>query len=53
MTGNVFLSILMLAAFVLAGGGLWMMIKGANPLKGMLMLMCSAVLVGNVLVWTL
>lgn len=47
-----FLSILMLAAFLLAWGGLYQLVKRGDRKKGLLMLVASAVAVGNVLVWT-
>jgi hypothetical protein len=48
-----FLSVLMVAAFLLAWGGLYQLVKRKDRKKGMLMLVCAAVAVGNVLVWTL
>ena len=51
--GAVLLSIAMLAAFVLAGGGIWMISKRRDVRKGVLMLVASLVLLGNVLVWTI
>lgn len=46
------LSILMLAAFALAGGGAYLILKGRDPRKGSLMLVAALVMLGNVLVWT-
>jgi hypothetical protein len=51
--GATLLSILMIAAFVLAGGGLYLVVQGRDRRKGLLMLVAAAVMVGNVLVWTL
>jgi hypothetical protein len=51
--GAVLLSIAMLAAFALAGGGIWMIAKPRDVRKGVLMLLASLVVVGNVLVWTI
>jgi hypothetical protein len=48
-----FLSILMLAAFLLVLGGIHMLVKRKEKKKGVLMLVCAAVAIGNVLVWTL
>jgi hypothetical protein len=48
-----FLSILMIAAFLLAWGGIYLLVKRGDRKKGMLMLVAAAVAVGNVLVWTL
>lgn len=50
--GALLLSILMVAAFLLAGGGLWLAAKRRDVNKGVLMLVCAAVLIGNVLIWT-
>jgi LPXTG-motif cell wall-anchored protein len=47
------MSIAVLAAFVLAGGGLWLIVKRRNYRQGILMLVAAAVLFGNVLIWTL
>jgi hypothetical protein len=48
-----FLSILMVAAFLLTLGGLHLLVKKKDRKKGTLMLVAAAVAVGNVLVWTL
>jgi len=55
MTGlsATFLSILMLAAFLLVWGGIHMIVKRGDRKRGILMLVAAAVAVGNVLVWTL
>lgn len=45
------LAALMLGAFVLAWGGV-KMLRGGERQKGVLMLICAVVLVGNVLIWT-
>ena len=50
--GATLLSILMLAAFALAGGGLFLIVKRRDARKGALMLVCSAVLVANVFILT-
>jgi hypothetical protein len=47
------LSLAMIAAFALAGGGAWLLLKQKEGKKGMLMLLTSAVLFANVLIWTL
>ena len=52
-TGAFLLSVMMLAAFALAGGGLYLIVTGRDRRKGALMLVAAAVMVGNVLVWTL
>jgi hypothetical protein len=46
------LSIAVLAAFALVGGGAYLIVKRTNRLQGVLMLVMAAVLIGNVLVWT-
>ena len=48
-----FLSLLMLAAFLLAVGGIHLLVKRKDRKKGILMLAAAAVALGNVLVWTL
>jgi hypothetical protein len=45
-------SIAMLAAFLLAGGGLYMGLARRDWKKGALMLLVAAVLVANVVIWT-
>ncbi|MEO5866137.1 MAG: hypothetical protein ABIS14_01575 [Sphingomonas sp.] len=47
------LSISMLAAFACALGGGYLIAKGRDQRKGLLMLTMAAVLVANVLIWTL
>ncbi len=47
------LSILMLAVFALGAGGMWLIAKRGETKKGILMLAAAAVLLGNVLIWTL
>ncbi|MDR6787103.1 gamma-glutamyltranspeptidase [Sphingomonas sp. BE138] len=42
----------MLAAFACAIGGGYLLVKRRERLKGVLMLVMAAVLVGNVLIWT-
>jgi hypothetical protein len=50
--GATFLSILMIAAFALAAGGIHLLIRRDDRKKGILMLLAAAVMFGNVLVWT-
>ena len=50
--GATLLSIAMLAAFLLAGGGLWMALRRGERKKGALMVVCGLVLLANVLIWT-
>jgi hypothetical protein len=47
------LSIMMIAAFALAAGGIVTIRRGAERKKGVLMLVAALVLVGNVLILTL
>jgi hypothetical protein len=46
------LSVAVLAAFALAGGGLWLILTRRVYKQGILMLVMAAVLIANVLVWT-
>ena len=46
-------AVAMLAAFALVIGGLRLVRRPADRTKGVLMLVCAAVLIGNVLIWTL
>ncbi len=48
---NLTLSLLLIAAVVLVWGGVTMIRKGDRT-KGLLMIVCAMVLVGNVLIWT-
>ncbi len=45
-------TVAMLAAVALAWGGAWLWVKGRDRKRAVLMLVMAAVLVGNVLVWT-
>ena len=47
------LSFLMLAGFVLVGGGIYVLTKRGDRTKGILMMVCGAVLWGNVAIMTL
>jgi hypothetical protein len=47
------LSLAMIAAFALTGGGAWLLIKRNERKQGLLMLVAAAVLFANVLIWTL
>jgi LPXTG-motif cell wall-anchored protein len=51
--GATFLAILMIAAFALAAGGVYLLVKRRDRGKGLLMLLAAAVMLGNVLIWTL
>ena len=47
------LSLAMIAAFALTGGGTWLLVKRRDRKQGVLMLLAAAVLFANVLIWTL
>ncbi|MEA3054450.1 MAG: hypothetical protein QOG72_3353 [Sphingomonadales bacterium] len=47
------LSLGVIAAFALAGGGTWLLVRGRERRQGLLMLTAAAVLLVNVLIWTL
>ena len=51
--GSFLLSILMIGAFLLVAGGIYLIAKGRDRTKGVLMLIAAAVLAGNVMVWML
>ena len=51
--GAALLSVLMLAALALIAGGTWLIVSKRDRGKGALMLIAAAVLVANVLVWSL
>jgi hypothetical protein len=51
--GATLLSILMVAAFIMAAGGLRLLLTGRDRKRGTLMLVAAAVMLGNVLVLTL
>jgi hypothetical protein len=50
--GSILLSILMIAAFALGAGGMWLIAKRRDFRKGSLMLIAAAVFLGNVLIWS-
>lgn len=54
MTGLVsfMLSLAVLAAFALIGGGLWLLVKRGERKQGGLMIAAAVVLLANVLIWT-
>lgn len=51
--GATILSILMVAAFLLGAGGVYLIVKRRERGKGLLMLLAAAVALVNVLIWTL
>jgi len=50
--GATLLSALMLAAFALVGGGLYLLVGKRQRRQGVLMLIAAAVALANVLIWT-
>lgn len=47
-------AIAMLAVFALVAGGLFLVRRGgADRTKGVLMLVCAVVILGNVVIWTM
>jgi hypothetical protein len=54
MTGFIaaLLSIAVLAAFTLIGGGIWLIVKRRDRRQGLLMVLAALVLLANVLIWT-
>lgn len=49
--GAFVLSVLMIAAFALAAGGIYLIARRRNRKRGVLMLAAAAVFLGNVLIW--
>ena len=49
--GAALMSVMMIAVFALAGGGIYLIVTRRDRRKGALMLVASAILLGNVLVW--
>ncbi|MBP8234168.1 MULTISPECIES: hypothetical protein [Rhizorhabdus] len=47
------LSILMLAGFLLGGGGIWLILKRKDYKRGWLMIVAGTVMFLNVAIWTL
>lgn len=47
------LSLAVIAAFALAGGGFYLLVNRRDGKRGTLMLVMAAVLFANVLIWTL
>ncbi len=47
------LSLAMIAAFALVGGGAYLLVRRNERKQGVLMLLAAAVLFANVLIWTL
>jgi len=49
---SILLSIMMIAAFLLGAGGMWLIARRRAVRKGVLMLIAAAVFLGNVLIWS-
>ncbi|MEQ1548388.1 MAG: hypothetical protein ABL918_07025 [Chakrabartia sp.] len=52
MTTDITFSIAILSVFALIWGGIWMIRKGNERQKGVLMIIAALVLLGNVLIWS-
>lgn len=50
---SITLSVAMIAGFMLAVGGIVLMIRQSDYRRGSLMIVAALVLLGNVLIWTL
>jgi len=46
-------AIAMVAVVALVAGGIWMIVKRRDRTRGVLMIVCAAVVLGNILIWTL
>lgn len=46
------LSIAMIATFLLAGGGVWLIARRRDIKRGVLMIIAALVIAGNVAIWT-
>ena len=46
------ITVLMLAAFALIAGGMYLIVRRNERRRGVLMLVAAAVFLGNVLIWT-
>jgi len=55
MTGpaGLIFSLLMLAGILLAAGGIWLLVKGRDRRRALLMLVAAIVMFGNVAIWVL
>jgi high-affinity Fe2+/Pb2+ permease len=51
--GSAAMAVAMLAAFALTFGGVRLALKPKDRMRGVLMIVAAAVLIGNVLIWTL
>ena len=55
MTGpaGLIFSLLVLAGILLAAGGIWLLVKGRDRRRALLMLVAAIVMFGNVAIWVL
>lgn len=51
--GAAALSVTMIAAFLLLGFGIRQALRPADRQRGLLMIACGIIFIGNVLIWTL
>ena len=51
--GSAALGITMIAAFLLLGFGIRQALRPADRQRGLLMIACGIIFIGNVLIWTL
>jgi hypothetical protein len=49
--GSLVLSLLVLAGLMLGGGGIWLLVKGGDRKRALLMLAAALVMFGNVAIW--
>ena len=49
---DIALSVAMLAAFMLAGGGIYLIVRRRDRKRGMLMIVAALVIAANVAIWT-
>jgi hypothetical protein len=47
------LSFAVIASFLLGAGGMWMILKGSDRKRGLLMLAAAAVTIANVFIWVM
>ena len=50
--GATLLSVAVIGAFVLLGGGVWMIVRQHDRQKGVLMIATALVIAANVAIWT-
>ena len=51
--GAALMSVMMIGVFALVGGGVYLIVTRRDRRKGALMLVAAAVLLANVLIWTI